>query len=145
MAGGRALECHEFEQQCHSRRIAKRHRRYLWRLPTDLRRGAQLVSERLDPVRAAIPVQHDRQAKFLGEGADRPEIRDAFWSNAGRLLSPEPPNTTLTPCRYRWRRGLLHGAALTAIALVLFGRYWKSFAHTPHCDFSLAARCVHVA
>jgi hypothetical protein len=29
---------------------------------------------------------------------------------------------------------------LTVIDLVQFRHYWKSFAHTPHCDFSLAAR-----
>ena len=45
---------------------------------------------------------------------------------------------TLYACR---RRGLfMRCSMLTAIALVQFRRYWKSFAHAPHCDFSLPAR-----
>src|SRR5262249_2265489 len=66
------------------------HRRYLWRLPTDLWRRAQLVSERLDSVRAAIPVQYDRQAEFRGDNASRSEIRDPCRPLPGRLLTRGP-------------------------------------------------------
>jgi Phosphate-selective porin O and P len=91
-----ALQRDGSEQQCYARRAAERHRRCVRRFSANLRRGAQLVPERLGSVHADVPVRQCGQAEFGGNGPARPEIRGTRRPGANCVLRPR---TVLRPHR----------------------------------------------